>query len=342
MTTRELPLVSVVLPVRNEAGYIDRCLHAVLEQDYPKDRLEIIVADGQSTDGTATRLRTLASRHPAITVLDNPGRIVPTGLNLAIGQARGGVIVRVDGHCEIAPDYVRRCVAHLQDGADAVGGPLDTIGETPMARAIALAMSSAFGVGNAAFRTVKDRTMTVDTVAFPAWSRAVLDRLGPFDEELVRNQDDEYNARLREAGGTIRLAADVRSRYYGRASLGSLWRQYYQYGYWKVRVLQLHPRQMCLRQFVPPVFVLALVVLAAGALANGRARAGLAALLGVYAAATVIQALRLSARMPSQVLRLLVVFPALHVAYGAGFLRGLVAFRGRWRQGTRAHAHVAS
>jgi glycosyltransferase involved in cell wall biosynthesis len=342
MTTHDLPFVSVVLPVRNEAGYIERCLRAVLAQDYPQDRLEIIAADGQSTDGTGTLLRECAARYPALTVLENTGRIVPTGLNLAIGQARGDVIVRVDGHCEIAPDYVRRCVAHLRDGADAVGGPLETIGETPMARAIALAMGSPFGVGNAAFRTVKDRTMTVDTVAFPAWPRAVLDRLGPFDEELVRNQDDEYNSRLREQGGTIRLAADIRSRYYGRASLRSLWRQYYQYGYWKVRVLQLHPRQMCLRQFVPPAFVLALLVLGLGALASSRARVGLAGLVGLYAAATLLQSLRLAARMPVQVLRLLAVFPALHVAYGAGFLRGLVAFRGRWRTTLRRHAPVAS
>jgi succinoglycan biosynthesis protein ExoA len=240
------------------------------------------------------------------------------------------VIVRVDGHCEVAPDYVRRCVTHLRDGADAVGGPLETIGQTPMASAIALAMSSTFGVGNAAFRTVSHRTMTVDTVAFPAYTRAVVDRLGRFDEELVRNQDDEYNYRLRRHGGVIRLASDIRSRYYSRGSLRSLWRQYFQYGYWKVRVLQKHPRQMCLRQFVPPVFVATLAILAVLAIWSAWARAAFLTVVALYAAASVLQALRLAWRAPSRLVRLPVVFGTVHVAYGSGFLTGLIAFRRRW------------
>ena len=167
--------------------------------------------------------------------------------------------MRVDGHCEIASDYVRRCVEHLRRGeADGVGGSIETIGATPPSRAIALAMSSRFGVGNSAFRTERAATHLVDTVPFPAYTREMMRRAGPFDEELVRNQDDEFNFRIRELGGRILMAADVRSRYESRGSLRSLARQYFQYGYWKVRVMQKHPRQMSARHFVPAAFVSAL------------------------------------------------------------------------------------
>ncbi|HEX9004828.1 MAG TPA: glycosyltransferase family 2 protein, partial [Blastocatellia bacterium] len=253
------------MPVRNEADYIANSLGAVLEQDYPADLMEIIVADGMSTDATREVVRSLQARFPNVRLIDNPGKIAPTGLNRAINEARGDIIVRVDGHCEIEPDYVRRSVEHLQnDGphgrVDGVGGPIETIGETAMAEVIAAAMSSSFGVGGSAFRTVKGRTMLTDTIAFPTYTREIIERGGEYDEELVRNQDDEYNYRLRKMGANLLLASDVRSRYYSRGTLKKLFKQYFQYGFWKVRVLQKHPRQMSLRQFVPPLFVSSLLL----------------------------------------------------------------------------------
>ena len=328
--TAQVPFVSIVLPVRNEARFIRRCLHSVVEQDYPPGRMEIIVADGMSTDSTRDIARAFAGQRRAMRVIDNPGGIVPTGLNAAIAAARGDVIVRVDGHCEIAPDYVRRCVEHLQSGVDAVGGPIETIGETPVARAIALGMSSRFGVGNSAFRTSSGRTMLVDTVAFPAYPRAVLDRVGSFDEELVRNQDDEYNYRLRKLGGRVLLAADVRSRYYSRSAWRSLWRQYFQYGYWKVRVLQKHPRQMSARQFAPVAFVLALTTSILAGAAAPQTWWMSAALAATYITAAFGAALIVSARDRRTMPLLPLVFAVLHVSYGLGFLRGLLAFRKRW------------
>ena len=158
------PLVSVIMPVRNEAAYIERSLGAVFAQDYPPDRLEILVVDGMSNDGTREFVRAAQAAYPNLHLLDNPRGIVPPGLNIGINQAKGDIIVRVDGHCEIAPDYVRRCVDHLMtDEIDAVGGPIDTVGETDEAQAIALAMSSWFGVGGSAFRTVKNRPMLDST-----------------------------------------------------------------------------------------------------------------------------------------------------------------------------------
>src|SRR5215468_1614703 len=165
----EAPFVSIVMPVRNEAGFIARSVGSALDQDYPPERFEIIVADGQSTDDTRSIVESLQSAHPNLKLIENPGGIAPTGLNAAIGASRGEIIVRVDGHCEIATDYVRRCVEHLRnDGVDGVGGPIETIGETTTAKAIAAAMSSKFGVGGSAFSTIKDRTMLADTAPFPA------------------------------------------------------------------------------------------------------------------------------------------------------------------------------
>jgi GT2 family glycosyltransferase len=326
-----LPFVSVVMPVRNEGGFIARSVGAVLAQTYPSDRYEVIVADGQSTDDTRTRLDALARAHANLRVIENAGRIVSTGLNAALRVARGDIVVRVDGHCEIAPDYVERCVAHLREpGVHIVGGPLTTLGQTPTAQAIAAAMSSPFGVGNAAFRTGQVAAF-VDTVAFPAFPRQLLADAGPFDEELVRNQDDEYNYRLRRMGARILLADDVRSRYYSRSSFRSLARQYFQYGYWKVRVMQKHPLQMRPRQFVPPLFVATLTAVGLLALWAPMARWALAAIVLAYAAATVAAAASTARREGwAHFLPLCLAFATLHLSYGAGFLYGLVRFAGRW------------
>lgn len=323
---QELPLVSIVMPVRNEAKYIERSLGAVLNQDYPAGRFEVIVVDGMSEDGTRETIRAHQSANPHLHLLDNPRRIVPPALNIGIANARGDIIVRVDGHCEIAPDYVKHCVEHLLAGeADAVGGPIDTVGETDDAHAIALAMSSWFGVGGSAFRTVKDRPAFVETVAFPAYWRETLMRLGPFDEELVRNQDDEYNYRLSKTGGRILLSPRVRSRYYSRSNLRSLWRQYYQYGFWKVRVMQKHPRQMRWRQFVPPAFVGALLGTSMMGVLFRPSLWLLFLVIGLYLLANVVASLSLS-RLHGQRYfpRFLIIHPILHLSYGLGFLAGLL------------------
>ena len=338
-----LPFVSVIMPVRNEAAFIERSVGAVAAQDYPRDRMEILIADGMSQDGTREIISSLQQRHRNMKVIDNPGRIVAAGLNAALRQAKGEIIVRIDGHCEVASDYLRRCVSHLlHDDIDAVGGPVETIGESLTARAIATAMSSRFGVGGSAFRVANSSTQFTDTVAFPAYRRSVLDRGGPFDEELVRNQDDEYNYRLRKLGVKILLASDIRSRYYSRATLVKLASQYFQYGFWKVRVMQKHPRQMQLRQFVPLLFVVALLaaLLIMPILPAARYFTGL--ILSLYGVA-VITASILSARKSKwQLLPLLpIVFATLHLAYGLGFLFGLMKFWNRWGVGQSKVQSVA-
>ncbi len=335
------------MPIRNEALNISSALSRVFAQDYPSDSMELLVADGMSDDKTRQIVWDFSVSHPEmnIRVLNNPGKIVPTGMNIAMRQAKGEIIIRVDGHCIIASDYVRRCVEHIQkEGVDGVGGPMESIGETSVAKAIAIGMSSPFGVGNSAFRTTTNQSMLVDTVPFPAYTREVIQRAGFYDEELVRNQDDEYNYRIRELGGTILLADDVRSSYFSRTSLRALWRQYFQYGFWKIRVLQKHPLQMSPRQFAPPALALALLFSALlglvplirpldAALGSLARAVGLLALVPplLYVMANLAASVITSAKRGWNYLPLLpVTFAILHIGYGLGFLLGLVRFATRW------------
>ena len=328
------------MPVRNEAGYIERCLKAVVEQDYPAERMEIIVADGMSTDATREIIQSFHSRFanirlPNIRLVDNPGKIAPTGLNRATEMAKGEIIARVDGHCEIAPDYISRAVEHLQnEEVDGVGGPIETIGETATAEVIAVAMSSVFGVGGSTFRTVKDKTMLADTIAFPVYKRTIIERAGGYDEELVRNQDDEYNYRLRKLGAKLLLAANVRSRYYSRGSVQKLFKQYFQYGFWKVRVLQKHPRQMSLRQFIPPAFVASLLGSLGLAAITSLGWWIFTGIIGCYLTVNLLASARILLSIRPyriQFFLLPAVFASRHLSYGLGFLVGFVKFAPRWR-----------
>jgi succinoglycan biosynthesis protein ExoA len=329
--------VTVIVPVRNEADFIERSVGAVLTQDWPADRLEVIVADGMSTDGTRAELEKMATAHPNLRVIDNPEGIVAPGLNRAIALAAGEVVIRVDGHCEVSGDYIERCIEALERNSMAecellgVGGPIETVGVTWTARAIAAAMSSVFGIGGSGFRVGTTRERDTDTVAFPAYSRDTLATVGPFDEELVRNQDDEYNFRLREMGGRVILCPEIHSVYHSRSSLRSLWRQYLQYGFWKVRVMQKHPRQMQPRQFVPALFVLALVSSLIAGLVQPVLWVALALVLVSYLGANLAASVATAAKRDWSLMPMLpLVFAILHIAYGVGFLRGLVRFAGRW------------
>ena len=327
------PFVSLILPIRNEADYIERSLRAVLEQDYP-GKMEILVADGMSTDETRSIISKLAadSKHE-IRILNNEGRVVPIGMNTALRQARGGVIIRVDGHCVIAPDYVRLCVEYIQMGKiDAVGGAMKSVGETDVAQAIALGMSSRFGVGNSVFRTLSSKTMLVDTVPFPAYTREIIERAGLYDEELVRNQDDEYNYRIRKIGGKIMLAADIHSLYFSRTSLKQLWKQFFQYGYWKVRVLQKHIFQMRLRQFIPPVFVSSLLFSLITLFFPASPFLLFALFIPLlYLFINVAISFSIARKHGMKFLKKMpLIFFVMHIGYGLGFMIGLIKFWNRW------------
>jgi len=306
-------------------------MDSILTQDYTGP-IEILIADGMSTDSTRMIIGEYQRQQMNIHLIDNPGKIVPTGMNAALRMAKGDIVIRVDGHCIIAPDYVSNCVYHLLNAEiDGVGGPMQTIGETPISETIAIAMSSQFGVGNSAFRTLSGRTILADTVPFPAYTRSIIERVGLYDEELVRNQDDEYNYRIREIGGKILLADNVRSKYYSRGSLSKLWKQYFQYGFYKIRVLQKHPRQMSLRQFIPPLFVVALMSSVILTLLTTGGWITLLFVGGGYLLANLAASLITAARKGWRHITVLpLTFAILHISYGLGFLNGLLHFWNRW------------
>ncbi len=320
------PFVSIVIPCRNEARYIAGCLASILAGGYPLDRLEILVSDGLSDDGTREILRTCAAEHSCITVLDNHQRSTPAALNLAIRSAAGSVVIRMDAHVLYPPDYVCRLVEALEEtGADNVGGVLETVpaDDTPTARAIALGLSHPFGVGNSHFRTGTQHRREVDTVPFGCYRRETFDRIGLFDEELVRNQDDELNFRLIARGGRVLLLPEVTCRYFARRSFGQVARMYYQYGYYKPLVARKLGRVMTVRQLVPSMLIAALASsasLSAWLPGAGPAFASIAAIYVAFVLACSVAATGSDLRCA---LALAAVFPTLHFSYGFGFIRGI-------------------
>jgi glycosyltransferase involved in cell wall biosynthesis len=268
-------LVSVVIPVRNERAFIACCLDSVLANDYPAGRLEILAVDGMSDDGTRDILADYASRHPALRLLDNPARITPAALNRGIREARGELVVRLDAHARLAPDYISQCVAWAESsGADNVGGRMRTLprGSGLVAEAIALALGHPFGVGNSAFRTnaaprtnaAAPRTNAaaprwVDTVFGGCYRRGILERVGEFNERLPRGQDLEFNLRLKRAGGRTLLVPSIRCDYFARCDPRSFLRHNWTNGVWAIRpfaaseIVPVRPRHL-----VPLGLVLAL------------------------------------------------------------------------------------
>ena len=339
MSTLNQPFVSIILPLYNESASIERVLDAILAQDYPAAQTEILIVDGMSTDATRAKIiaRSQLAKRP-IEILDNPKKIVPTALNIALRRAKGEIIVRVDGHTIIAPDYVRQCVDVLQrSGAENVGGRMNAEGRTVFGRAVALATSTPFGVGGGRFH-YSSAEEWVDTVYMGAWPRRVFEEIGLFDEELVRDQDDEFNYRLREQGGCILLSPVIRSEYTVRSTPRALWRQYYQYGFWKIRVLQKHLRQMSLRQFVPPAFVLFLFLSFVLLFFSWPFFRFLPSvfILALYIPANLFASVvTMTKNRPvdsqfSILCSLPFVFAILHIGYGLGFLAGLFKFANRW------------
>jgi cellulose synthase/poly-beta-1,6-N-acetylglucosamine synthase-like glycosyltransferase len=325
------PIVSVVIPVRDEEPFIEACLESVLAQDYPTGRVEILLVDGMSTDRTRELAgKVLAERvaDGSARILDNPRAIAPTAMNIGISASTGEVIVRADGHTILPPDYVRRSVEVLQGtGSQCVGGAIRTLGSGAVGRAIAAAQSSRFGVGGVAFRTGRNEAGPVDTVPFGAWPRQVFDRIGDFDVELVRNQDDELAFRLTQAGGTVWFDPAICTDYFSTPSLRRFWRQYFQYGEYKIRVAQKRNGFASVRHLVPAAFVVACAVSLVLAVARREPRWALA-VLGPYAVANGAASIATARRAQANPGRVALSFAVLHTSYGTGFLSGIW----RWRR----------
>jgi len=330
MQARAQPLVSVIVPCYNEEDTIDQVLQALAEQTYPHHRLEVWVVDGMSTDGTLDRIDRFTAARPdlRLRVIANPRRIIPAAMNLGIAQAGGKYLLRMDAHAVPARDYVARCVELLDSRvADNVGGRWIIVpgANTPLARAIALAAGHPFGSGDARYR-YSQRGGYVDTVPFGAFCRDLFERVGGYDEALLSNEDYDLNYRIRRAGGRIYFSPQITATYVARSTLSALARQYFRYGWWKVRMLYKHPAAVRWRQLVPAAFVAGLVWLGLVGLAFPGLAAAWLGLVGSYVLVSGGVAVSMMRRHPVEwrvALCLPLVFAVIHLCWGIGYWAGL-------------------
>lgn len=322
-------LVSVIVPCFNEAGHIGAFLDGLLEQQLPPGMdWEAVIADGMSDDGTREILRRFCAQHPRVRMIDNPQRFVPAGLNAAIAATRGAFIVRMDVHTTYARDYLAQCLKALQDtGAEAVGGPWVAVGRDYVSSGVALAFNNSLAMGGGRAHD-PDYCGPVDTVYLGCWQRLVFMKYGLFDEDQIRNEDEELNVRIRLGGGRVWQTPAIESRYTVRSSFLALCRQYIAYGYWKIRNIKKHRRLLAMRHLVPGVFVLGLFLLLPLALVSATGRLGLAVIGGSYIFYLITTSVLIcsSAGAVRHLPIMPAVLTAMQLGYGYGSLRGIFDF----------------
>ncbi len=330
-------MISVVIPVRNEASTITRAISPFL-MDTSRHDIEVIIADGRSTDRTREVVSELAARDPRIRLVDNPAGAIPDGLNAAIRASHGDVIVRMDGHAEPSADYLAACLSVLSSsGAWNVGGRMVKTGGTRAARAASAAASSPFGIGGGLRHHLLTAPTDISSVWLGCWPRWVFERIGLFDPEMIVNEDEELNRRILDAGGNVRFDPSIWASYQSRASWTGIVRQYRRYGTYKVRSVQKHPSILRLRHLIPAALVAVVVVSAAYALV---VPAGVIVAFGTvlaWIAGATYSARSVAESHGSTVPDVLTAFACLHVGYGIGFWVGFVRFAPRWfirRSGT--------
>ncbi|MBZ5639275.1 MAG: glycosyltransferase family 2 protein [Acidobacteriia bacterium] len=322
------PFISVVVPLLDEEPYIERLARSLLDQDYPEDRSEILMADGGSSDRTLEILRSV-DREGRIRVLENPRRTAPAALNVLLAATCGEVITRVDAHSYVAPDYLRTIARVMEEsGESVVGGPVRMEADTPFRRALVEALYSRIGVGSVPYRTLRTRAY-VESLQTGSFRREVFEKVGPFDESLAVVEDLDMNTRIREAGYRLLLDPSIRFYYYPRPDLASLCRQIVMVGRVKARILRKHPAIFKLKYVLPSAFVLALAASVAAIAARPLGAPRLAAAAGagflaVYGAIVAGFAAVKSVKLGTEAVRLLAILPALHIGYGLGFLRGAI------------------
>jgi len=321
-----MPKVSIIIPCYNEQATIRLLLEALREQTFPRTEMEVLISDGMSTDGTRAEIATFQKDFPdlAVRVVDNTHRSIPSAVNRAIESALGEIFVRLDAHSKPYPDYVAKCVqAHAEERGNNVGGvwEIQPGADTWIARSIAVAAAHKLGVGDALYRHAK-QAAEVDTVPFGSFKRELIERVGAFDETLLTNEDYEFNARVRKAGGRIWLDPTIRTIYFARATLMELAQQYWRYGYWKWRMLRRYPDTLRWRQALPPLFVLSLFGLILLSLFFSVARLVLIGELVLYFSVITLAGFFAAYQQKKAYLLpgLPLTIPVMHITWGGGFL----------------------
>lgn len=323
-----MPLVSVIVPCYNEQDTIGLLLQAIYSQSFPLAEMEVVIADGLSTDQTLKQIQKFQREHEdlVVRVVENVWRTIPSGLNAAIRASEGQIIIRLDAHSIPYPDYIANCERALRSGCgDNVGGVWEILpsGKGWLAKSIAVAASHPLGAGDARYR-IGGIAQEVDTVPFGAFSRSVIERVGYFDETLLTNEDYEFNVRIRKSGGRVWMDPTIRTKYFARSSLVALWRQYWRYGFWKAKMLRRYPMTLRWRQAVPPLFVLTLLFFSIAAIWQPAFRWILVLEVLVYSLAVVATGLHQAwkDRYWPYLVGIPLALWVMHLAWGSGMLFG--------------------
>lgn len=320
------PSVSVIVPCYNEQATIRKLLDSLRLQTYPLSKMEVVISDGFSTDRTREMIAGFQKEHAdlSVRVVDNKAKTIPSGVNQAIRESRGEIIIRLDAHSMPIPEYVERCVeAHQTGKGDNVGGVWDIQpgANTWIAKSISFAAAHLLGVGDAMYR-LNAKPGAVDTVPFGSFRRSLIEKIGAFDETLLANEDYEFNTRVRESGGVVWLDPAIRSVYFSRSTLKKLAEQYWRYGFWKFKMLKRYPHTLRWRQALPPVFVLFLFSLIVLSLGVRFAQVLLALQVSAYFFVLGLAGLQLAIKTRKGFLiwGLPLAIAAMHISWGAGFL----------------------
>ncbi len=329
----KLPFISVIVPCRNEEAYIKNVVKDIYKQDYPTDLMEVFIIDGESEDETANIVKSLIGEYTNLYFLPNPQKIVPTALNIGIKAAKGDIIIRLDAHCEYPINYFSYLVENLISmNADNVGVAMIAYprNKSLVAKTIAKAISCPFGIGDSYHRTGLTKAIEIDSVPFGCYKKEVFEKYGLFDEELIRNQDDEFNSRIVSKGGKIWLLPDIEIKYFARDSFSKIFKMFYYYGFFKPLVNKKVGKAATLRQFIPPLFVLGLfgglIIILFSTLAG---ISFLSLVLLPYFLLNIYFSFKLSLkeRNLKMFFLLLFTFLGIHISYGLGYLKGYFRFK---------------
>jgi glycosyltransferase involved in cell wall biosynthesis len=326
MQSKEVPSVSIVIPCRNELKYIGKCLDSIVYCNYPKDKLSVYVCDGRSDDGTDLIIKEYAEKHPFIHYLENTRQTTQHALNLGIETSTADIRIILGAHAEIDPDYIKYSIEafDVNPKIGCTGGIIENVIEDETTSVIARAMGNSFGVGNAHFRT-GGKEGYVDTVAFGAYRKEVFEKAGLFDADLARNQDDEFNYRIQKHGFLIYLSKKIKSKYFVRSGFQKVYRQYYQYGYWKVFVNKKHKAITTVRQLIPFFFVSFLFFFPLLFFISLYFVPAYVAIVLLYAAMAIYFGIKETGRADTG-LKVAYSFFLLHFSYGLGYLKGIIDF----------------
>ena len=312
--------VSIIIPVRNEIKFIKNTLTSIFNQDYHQEKIEIIISDGKSSDNTLKEIKKIKPEKIKLKIVENIKLTMPSGFNLALKSSNSDFVVMMGGHSIIPENYISKSIENIKKyNAHCSGGVLETVGRGFWGKIIASVMSSTFGVGNVSFRVNNAKSKFVNSVPFGCYQREVFERIGFLDEDLIRNQDDEFNFRMTQAGMKIWQDSSLKIKYFSRSNLLSFSRQYFEYGLFKIRVLQKRKKILALRHLIPGLFVLSLF------LPHVSQYSFLA-----YLTVGIFFSIKIGRLNFIKWLPLLITFFITHVSYGIGFILGFFRFGANW------------